>query len=141
VPFLNSAFTDLEFDENQRAADRMAQLIRLAPPHNKVLLATAYATWGAAMMGLKDLKAADPLLAEAVRINPESSTALHLWSEEKELEGDQATAARLATEAKAQMATFENYAEVAALYFHLSWENDQPIARSEFANPGIVSFH
>jgi tetratricopeptide (TPR) repeat protein len=141
VPFLNAAFTDLEFDENQRAADRMAQLIRLAPPDNKVLLSTAYATWGAALMGLKDLKTSDHLLAEAVRINPESSTALHLWSEEKELEGDQAAAARLATQAAAQMATFENYAEVAALYFHLSWEDNQPITRSEFANPGIVSFH
>jgi len=51
VPFLNAAFTDLEFNEYQKATDRMAELIRLAPPSNKVLLATAYMTWGAARMG------------------------------------------------------------------------------------------
>jgi len=141
VPFLNAAFTDLEFDQNQRAADRMEQLIRLAPPKDKVLLSTAYFTWGAALMGLKDLKGADRLLALAARTNPESSTAMHLWSEEKALEGDKAAAARLATEALARTSTFENYAEVAALYFDLSWEDSQPITRSQFANPGIVSFH
>jgi tetratricopeptide (TPR) repeat protein len=142
VPFLNAAFTDLEFDENQRAADRMAQLIQLAPPQNPVLLSTAYTTWGAALMALKDTKGADRMLAEAARINPESSTALHLWSENKEVEGDKVEAARLATESLARTATFENYAEIATLYFHLSWADSQTTTtRSQFSNPGIVSFH
>ena len=141
VPFLNAAFTDLEFDQNQRAADRMAQLIQLAPPQNRVLLSTAYATWGAALMGLNNLKEADRLLAKAAQINPDSSTAMHLWSEEKALAGNKAEAARLVTEAKARTATLENYAEVAALYFDLSWADNQPTTRSEFSNPGIVSFH
>jgi tetratricopeptide (TPR) repeat protein len=141
VPFLNAAFTDLQFDENQRAADRMSQLVRLAPPENKALLATAYFTWGAALMGLKDLKGADRALAAAIRINPESATALHLWSEAKALEGDKVTSARLAEKAMEQTATFENYAEVAALYFNLSWGENEPVTRSQFANPGIVSFH
>jgi tetratricopeptide (TPR) repeat protein len=141
VPFLNAGFTDLQFDENQRAADRMTQLIRLAPPQNKALLATAYFTLGASYMGLKDLKHADRALAKAVQINPESSSALHLWSEEKGLEGDKAASERLGREALAQTATFENYAEVAALYFHLSWGDNEPVTRSQFANPGVVSFH
>ncbi len=83
VPFLNAAFTDLQFDDNQRAAERMAQLIRLAPPANKALLATAYTTWGAALMGAKDYRNADILLAKSAQINPESATTLHLWSEER----------------------------------------------------------
>jgi tetratricopeptide (TPR) repeat protein len=141
VPFLNAAFTDLEFDENQRAADRMSQLIRLAPPENKELLATAYFTWGAALMGLKDIKGANQMLAAAVKTNPHSATALHLWSEAKELEGDKAASERLAQKAMEQTATFENYAEVAALYFHLSWDNNAPVTRSQFANPGVVTFH
>jgi tetratricopeptide (TPR) repeat protein len=141
VPFLNAAFTDLEFDENQRAADRMEQLLRLAPPQNKILLSTAYLTWGAALMGLKDLKQADRMLAMAVQANPGSSTALHLWSEEKALEGDKDAAARYERQAKEQTTSFENYAEVAALYFELSWGDNQPISRSEFANPGVVTFH
>jgi hypothetical protein len=52
VPFLNAAFTDMQFNEYQKAADRMAELVRLAPPSNKVLRATAYMTWGAARMGM-----------------------------------------------------------------------------------------
>ena len=141
VPFLNAAFTDLEFDDNQSAADRMAQLIRLAPPTNKVLLSTAYLTWGAALMGLKDFKQADVVLAKAVQINPNSATGLHLWSENKQLQGDKEAAARLSQDALAQTATFENYAEVAALYFHLSWGDNQPVTRNQFSNPGIVTFH
>ena len=141
VPFLNAAFTDMQFDEYQRAVDRMSQLVRLAPPENKALLSTAYMTWGASLMGLKDLKDADDMLALAVEANPASSSALHLWSEEKALEGEKAASENLARKALEQTSSFENYAEVAALYFHLSWKDGEPVTRSEFSNPSVVSFH
>ena len=141
VPFLNAAFTDMQFDDNQRAAARMEQLIRLAPPANPALLSTAYTTWGAALMGEKDYRNADLVLAKSVQINPASATTLHLWSEERKLLGDKEGAARLEREALAQTATFENYAEVAALYFHLSWGENEPVIRNQFSNPGVVSFH
>jgi Tetratricopeptide repeat len=141
VTFLNAGFTDLQFDEYQRASERMQQLIRLAPPENPVMLSSAYMTWGAALMGLKDLKNADLVLAKAIEINPNSATALHLRSEEKALAGDAAAAARLQEEAMWQSATFENYAEVAALYFHLSWGDNEPVTRNTFSNPGVVAFH
>jgi tetratricopeptide (TPR) repeat protein len=141
VPFLNAAFTDMQFNEYQKAADRMAALIRLAPPSNKVLLATAYMTWGAARMGLHDLKGADRMLEMATQTNPESSAAYGLWSEAKRLEGDQAAADRLHRRAQETAASFENYSEVAALYFHLSWRDNEPVIRSEFSNPDVVKFH
>jgi tetratricopeptide (TPR) repeat protein len=141
VPFLNAAFTDLQFNEYQKAADRMAELIRVARPSNKVLLATAYMTWGAARMGIHDLKGADQMLDLAVQANPESSSAYGLWSEAKRLEGDQAAADRLHRKAQESAATFENYSEVAALYFHLSWRDNEPVVRSEFTNPEVVKFH
>jgi len=141
VPFLNAAFTDMQFNEYQKAADRMAALIRLAPPSNKVLLATAYMTWGAARMGLHDLKGADRMLEMATQTNPESSAAYGLWSEAKRLEGDQAAADRLHRKAQESAASFENYSEVAALYFHLSWRDNEPVIRSEFSNPDVVKFH
>jgi hypothetical protein len=141
VPFLNAAFTDVQLDEYQKAADRMADLVRLAPPSNKVLLATAYMTWGAARMGLHDLPGADRMLAKATQINPESSSAFGLWSEAKRLEGDDAVAERLHHVALENTATFENYSEVASLYFHLAWRDNQPVVRSEFANPDVVKFH
>jgi tetratricopeptide (TPR) repeat protein len=141
VPFLNAAFADLQFNEYQKAADRMAALIRLARPSNNVLLATAYMTWGAARMGMHDLKGADRMLELAVQANPESSGAYGLWSEAKRLEGDQAAADRLNRKAQESAATFENYSEVAALYFHLSWRDNEAVIRSEFSNPDVVKFH
>ena len=141
VPFLNAAFTDIQLNDYQKAADRMAELIRLAPPENKTLLATAYMTWGAAFMGLKDLPKADTMLAKATEINPDSSSAFNLWSEAKQLEGDQAAAHKFEHKAREVAATFENYGEVAALYFQLAWRDDQPVTLNKFANPTIVTFH
>jgi tetratricopeptide (TPR) repeat protein len=141
IPFLNAAFTDLQFDEYQKAVDKMQKLIRLAPPRNKVLLATAYTTWAGALMGLHDMKGAGRLLALAHKINPESSTTLGLWGEEKKAVGDEKEGEHLNHLAKVENASFENYAEVATLYFHLSWRNNEPVKRSKFSNPGIVTFH
>ena len=98
-------------------------------------------TWGAARMGLHDLPGADRMLAKATQINPESSSAFGLWSEAKRLEGDDAVAERLHHVALENTATFENYSEVASLYFHLAWRDNQPVVRSEFANPDVVKFH
>jgi tetratricopeptide (TPR) repeat protein len=141
VPFLNAAFTDIQLNDYQKAADRMEELIRLAPPENKVLLSTAYMTWGAALMGLKDLPKADRMLAKATEINPDSSTAFELWSEAKALAGDQAAAGKLQHKSREVAATFENYGEVAALYFQLAWRDDQPVTLNKFSNPTIVTFH
>lgn len=141
VPFLNAAFTDLQLDEYQKAADRMAELVRLAPPSNQVLLATAYMTWGAARMGLHDLPGADPLLAEATRADPDISSAFGLWAEAKRLAGDSEAADRLDRTAREATAKLENYSEVAALYFHLAWRDNQPVTLNKFSNPTVVTFH
>jgi len=141
VPFLNAALTDMQLDEYRKAADRVAELVRIAPPENKVLLATAYMTWGAARLGLRDLAGADRMLAKAAAVNPQSATAFNLWAEAKQLEGDQAAAERLSRKAREATATFENYAEIAALYFHLSWRDGEAVTRNKFSNPSIVTFH
>jgi tetratricopeptide (TPR) repeat protein len=141
VPFLNAAFTDIQLDEYQRAADRMQELVRLAPPTNKILLGTSYMIWGAALMGLHDLPGASRMLAKSVEINPQSASALGLWAEEKAVEGDQDSAHRLHHRASEASATFENYGEVAALYFHLAWKDNQPVSLNKFTNPTIVTFH
>jgi tetratricopeptide (TPR) repeat protein len=141
VPFLNAAFTDLQFNDYQRAADRVAELIRLAPPANKVLLATAYMTWGAARMGMHDIKGADRMLQKAVEANPDSSSALGLWAEAKKLAGDHSAFERLDRLAHESNATMENYSEVAALYFRLSWGDNEPVTLNKFTNPKVVTFH
>jgi tetratricopeptide (TPR) repeat protein len=141
VGFLNAGFAELQLDEYPEAANRMEQLLRLAPPDNKELTATAYMTWAAAMIGLHQLDAADRLLASATEVAPDSATAFGLWAEERRLAGDQKTADELDRRALENTATFENYAEVAALYFHLAWADNRPVELNKFGNPGAVSFH
>ncbi len=141
VAFLNAAFTDLLLDQPQAASDRMEQVLRLAPPANATLRATAYTTWAAARLGLRDAKGADMLLAQATQIDPTSATAFGLWAEAKTEEGDAAAAERYNRRAAENTATFENYAEVAALYFRLSWKDNEPMIRNRFANPTVVTFH
>ena len=113
VPFINAAFVDLQTGDYQMAASRMAQLLSLAPPHNDVLVASAYMTWAAALMGLHDLEGADRLLAAATQANPDSAAAFSLWAEEKRLAGDTNAAEQLDRRALERTASFQNYAEVA----------------------------
>jgi tetratricopeptide (TPR) repeat protein len=138
---LNLAFCEVQLDEDARAGQRMESLIKEAPPTNPVLLATVYMTWAAAEMGQHDAARADALLQKALQLYPTSSTGYDLWAEAKELLGDHDAAAALRHKALAATDQFENYAEVAALYFHLAWQDNQPITRNKFANPTAVTFH
>jgi hypothetical protein len=92
-------------------------------------------------MARHDYKRADQLLAQSVQINPDSTTALDLWAELKDLMGDKAAATELRQRTLQSSETFENYGEVATLYFHLSWQDNQPVTRSKFSNPAVVTFH
>lgn len=143
VPFINAAFVDLQKDDYATAAKRMEQLIRLAPPENGVVLGSAFTTWAAALMGLHDFNNADRLLAAATTAAPHSATAFGLWAELKRLQGDKNTANSLAKKAEEETATFENYAEVAALYFHLAWEDNKPIELNKFnaTKPRVPSLY
>jgi hypothetical protein len=98
-------------------------------------------TWAAAEMGLHHLAEADRLLAISTRINPEGSASFGLWAELKDLQGDHAAAERYNRQAMINTTIFENYGEVATLYFRLSWRDDEPVILNKFANPSIVSFH
>jgi Tfp pilus assembly protein PilF len=141
VAVLNAGFADLQLGNYQSAIDHVQDLLANRPPTDRILLSTAYMTWGAALLGLADVDGADQKLAKAVEINPGSSTAYDLWSEAKHKKSDEAAAAQLHQSALASSGTFENYAEVAALYFELAWEQNQPITRNKFNNPPMERFN
>ena len=132
VAFINASFVDLQNNDYVAAAKRMEQLIRLAPPENKVVLGSALMTWAAALMGQHDLKGADRLLVAATTASPHSATAFGLWAELKRLEGDTGTADELQKRAREETESFENYAEVAVLYFHLAWQDNKPVEQNKF---------
>src|ERR1700680_750492 len=105
----------------------MPELVRIAPTSNNVLLATAYMTWAAGLLGLHDVPAADRMLAKATQIDPDSSSAFGLWAEAKRLASDGAAADKLDRTAREASSKLENYSEVAALYFQLAWRDNQPV--------------
>ena len=141
VSEINAAFADVQLDKYDQAHDRMKHFIADHPPANKVLLATAYMTWAAAEMGMHRFDEADKLLATATETSPSMSSTYDLWAELKDEQGDHQSAGRYRHQALINSATFENYGEVATLYFHLSWRDNEPVTLSKFANPSIVSFH
>jgi tetratricopeptide (TPR) repeat protein len=142
VPELNIAFTEIQVDEYAAAAARVrALLARMPPTTHKAVLGTAHMELGAALMGLRDWDAADAALARALEINPDNSSTPDLWAQLKAQRGDAAGAERLRRIAQQNTAAFENFGEMAALYFELSWRNDEPVLRSKFGNPGVVAFH
>jgi hypothetical protein len=141
VAVLNLAFDEIELNKYQAAADRMQRLIGRAAPSNSTLLGTAYMTWAAAELGLHNAPRADVLMAQAMQADPGSSTGYELWSEVKGELGDHTAEAALHHKALEETAdSFDNYAEVAALYFRLSWHDDAPVMHNQFADqaPGTI---
>jgi len=138
---LNLTFADLQLGHYEEASDRMEHLTRTLKTSDKILVSTAYVTWGAAKLGLRDVAGADKMLGKAIAANPSSSIAWELWSEVKQQKGDRTEAEQLHQQALDAAGSFENYAEIATLYFQLAWQDNQPVVRSKFVNPAKVSLH
>jgi len=140
VAMLNLAFAEVQTGDFRDADDRMQSLVKRLPA-DPTLAATSYMTLGAARAGLHDLNGADQALAEATRIDPLSATAWNLWADIRRARGDAAAADALHRTALDRSGNFENYAEVAALYFQLAWQDNQPVTRNNFINPPPVGLH
>jgi len=141
VPVLNLAFAELELDHYATAADHVRDLLARAPKTHPAVIGSAYLTLGAALMGQRNYDAAEVPLATAVQANPDSSAAPDLWAELKDERGDHAGAARLRQIAEQNSEKFENFGELAVLYFRLSWHDNEPVTRSKFSNPGDLVMH
>ncbi len=135
VAALNVAFEEIQVDEYAAADRRMAALIANAPPENPILLSSAYMTRAAALLGMKRPGEAEPMAARAVAVNPDNSSALQLWGDVKMALGETAAAEALMRAARQTNDSLENYAEVATLYFQLSWREGTSLVTSPFSNP------
>jgi len=136
---LNHAFSDLQLGHYDDAANLMEQVVREKRTADPTLLSTAYFTWAAALLGLRDVEGADRIMADAVAIKPASSVAWEFWSEVKRQKNDATRADWMHQQALNASDGFENYAEVAALYFRLAWKDNQPVARSQFFNTPVAA--
>ena len=142
VPALNIAFTEIQLNAYPSAASRMRVLLDAMPYTTPTaVVATAHMTLAAALMGLRDFDGAEAELTHALRKNPSNSAAPELWAELKTERGDTEGAGRLDRMALQNASVFENYGELAALYFHLSWRHNEPVTRSKFATTGLLNLH
>ena len=77
---LNAAFSDIQLGRYALAANHIDSLLSHRPPTNRTLLATAYATWSAALVVQQDIAGAEQRLSRAVQADPSNSAAYDLWS-------------------------------------------------------------
>jgi len=138
VANLNTAFAQMQVDQDRDAVEHVQMLLREKPPTDKVLLSTAYMTLAAAKLGVNDVNGADQTIAKAIEVYPDASSAYDLWADIKRQKGDEAQAARLHRKALENSVMFENYGEIAALYFRFAWRENQPVMRSRYSNPDKV---
>ena len=132
VAVLNLALTLLELDKDAEVEVLVSNMMKQYPPTDPVIQATAYLTLSAAYLGLRQPGPADTAIAKAAELNPTNPTVLAAWAEVKQQMGDKEAAAQLIEKARTAENTHEDYAEVAALYFTLSWEKGEPVLRSPF---------
>jgi len=139
VPALNAAFVKMALDRDSEAVTDMEDLLRNRPPTDRILLATAHMTLGAAWIGIDVFDAAERNVVRSLELHATSSTAYELWSEIRRDQGDEAGARQHHEQALAVSGYFENYAELAALYFRMAWRNGEPVMRNPFHNPTTVN--
>jgi hypothetical protein len=138
---LNDSFVDVQLGHYHEAAAKVEALLTKHAPDNQTLLATAYVTWGAALLGLHDFDAAEQKATQAATIDPFDAASYELWSDVEREKGDEAAADRLNVKAWGAAGTYRTYTEIAALYFRVAVEQGQKLARSRFNNPTTIRFN
>lgn len=141
APQLNAAFTDVQQGDYVKAAERMHRLVDSGTTQPNVVLASAYLTWAAAEMGRHRFAEAEALLARSTELDPDCAAAFDLWGQMKLARSDTAGAQALHQQALNTTGRFQNYGEIAVLYFKLAWQPGQGVTPSEYGNPTRASFH
>lgn len=134
---INLAFIHVERDRYQEAIDLLTPLIagglrqrlsinsRRSAPLQEAILNTL----GTALWALGDLDGAEAAYKRATREHPTSAGAYAYWARLLRERGDEQAAAEKEKIAHVNALTFENYPEIANLYFWMSPRDNQPLVR------------
>lgn len=133
---LNVGFIECQRDHYAEGERAIRRVLEPAPlTRQPVLLAAAYMIRACNLMGQKDFERADLAIARSILVYPQTSSAYELWADLKDATGDAGEAQRLRQKARENSIYFENFAEVAMLYFELSWRDKESLRRSKYSNP------
>jgi tetratricopeptide (TPR) repeat protein len=136
VALLNLGFIECQRDRYAEAERIVRRIVEPKPLTNQpVLLGAAYMTWACALMGQKNFAAADQKLALAIEAYPYTSSGYELWGDLKDERGKPDEAKALRRKARENSIYFEQFSEIAMLYFELSWRDKEALKRSPFSNP------
>jgi tetratricopeptide (TPR) repeat protein len=137
---LNLAFVETYEDryvEAEHVARRVLEPTAMATP--PAVISAAYLSWAAALIGERKFPEAEDKLARAIAAYPYSSSAYELWAQIKESQNDVAAAERMRSKAIENSLYFENYGELAMLYFEMAWRDGQKLERNKYGNPTYLN--
>lgn len=132
VGFLNAAFLDVHedrFDEALKNIDKIIHPTYWPMTGNHVLLASAYTIKAAAETEMKKFKEAEASFRKAATLHPQSSEVYVYWARMLRQSARPAEAERKIVQAKQNSMYFENFPEMALLYFWLTETGVEPLAR------------
>lgn len=133
---LNLGFALIELDRYREALDLLTPLVSVSlipeialPGRTAPLQEALHSTIGVARWGLGDLDGAEESFRTAVRAFPESEAAHVYWARLMRERGRVAEAVALEEIARTNALTFDNYPEVANLFFWMNPKDRQPMQR------------
>ncbi len=134
---MNLAFVHVERDKYQEAINLLTPLIagglgqRLSIPSKRfaLLQEAILNTLGTALWAQGDLDGAEAAYKRATREHPSSAGAYSYWARLLRERGDEQAAVEKEKIARVNALTFENYPEIANLYFWMSPRDNQPLVR------------
>jgi len=132
VGYLNLAFLDVHEDRFEEAVKNVEHVIY--PSYwpmtgNPTLLATGYIIKAVAESEMRKFGAAEASFKKAAALHPQSSEVYVYWARMLRQAGRTAEADRMVRQARQNAGYFENYPEMALLYFWLTEQGDQPLQR------------
>jgi len=126
---LNLAFIMVHQDRYQEAANLARRVIDQGLATDSIMVAAAHITAGVAEWGMGALEAAQGHFRRALDAHPRSTMAHVYWGELLEEAGNEPGARDHFAKARANLAGFEAYAELALLDLRLSPEDNAPLRR------------
>lgn len=133
---LNLAFVRVEQDRYQEAIEAVAPVVaRQARPRNPGINAAAHTITGVAYWALKQHALAEQQFARAVRINPTSSDTYEYWGRMLIELGRTAEGNEKIRLGDQNLDSFEQFPEVALLYFWLDEKDARPLTRRTQPHP------
>jgi hypothetical protein len=136
VALLNLGFIECQRDRYAESERIVRRIVEPTPLSNQpVLIGAAYMTWACSLMGQKNFAAADQKLALAIKAYPYTSSGYQLWGDLKKATGNPELGKEMRRKARENSIYFEQFSEVAMLYFELSWRDKEGLRRSPYSNP------